>query len=164
MNTLKLQFRGNTNTDSLTLLKYEVDPSLKEKFFGEKANDVENIDVKIDDVKLSYVSDSFKIKYSRYINCRAPNSNIESIKNVKTGNFPTNGNVFKKELLCHFLLNFVNLSYGNELDISRDIYSIPVEFFQGKSVIDSQFKFFLEYDDGSACTDTDSITIIFRII
>ena len=144
MYTLKLGFRGiSEHSDSLNVVSYEVDPHLKEMYFGERGNDVVSVNMKLDNIEMSYLSDSFRIHYTRYITCDKSN---DEMKNTKTGNnFSTKTDiVMNKEVLCHVLMNFVSLSYGNELDLSQDSYNIPVEFFMGKNVLDKNFKFFFE--------------------
>ena len=75
------------------------------------------------------------------MNCDATSD--EGVNNTKTETFPTKTDiVFKKNVLCHMLLNFVSLSYGNELDLLQDHYHIPVEFLLGKDVMNKNFKFF----------------------
>ena len=118
--------------------------------------------MKLDNTEISYISNSFKIKYARYMDCDVSS---DKIKNTKTGNFPTKTHVImKKVLLCHILMNFVSLSYGNELDISADTFNVPNEFFLGKDEMNKHFKFFLEYDDNSKLTNQDSVTIVFRTV
>ena len=98
-------------------MEYEVDPGLKERFIGEKERATSHIDMKIKDVEMSCIQDSFKINYARYLEFK-PNTNETNIKYLiltTTGTkFPTVGHiVLMSQLLCYFKLNFVNLSYGN---------------------------------------------------
>ena len=105
---------------------------------------------------LSNVSDSLFLKYARYLSFDRSN---------KTGNFPTKGEIiFKKETLAYFQLNFVHMSYGNELDFGDHVYKIPIEFLFGKDEIKKNFKFFLEYEDQSHVDGDDSITVYFKAV
>ena len=164
MYTLKLNFKGiSEHSDSLNLESYEVDPYLKELYYGERGNDVVYVNMKLDNIEVSKVSDSFEIQYARYIAC---DKSYNEMKNTKTGtNFAIKTDIImNKRVLCHLLLNFVSLSYGNELDLSQDTYDIPIEFFLGKDKLNENFKFFFKYDDGSKLTNEDSVNIIFRTI
>ena len=163
MYSLRLKFKGiSEHSDCLNMEEYEVDPHLKEMYYGESANDVSSIQMKLDNLSVSYLSDSFKIKYARYIAC---DKSYDQFQNTKTGSYATKTDIImKKKTLIHILMNFVSLSYGNELDISQDLYEIPVSFFQGKNDLNENFKFFLEYDDGSKLTNQDPIDIIFRSV
>lgn len=167
MNNLKIKFVGNANNSMLQIQKYVVSESLKEKFIGEKGNNVQFIRMKITNVNLSYVSNSFDVKYTRYLSFESASnkSNIDNVVNTKTGNFPTKGEIiFKINYLCTINLNFVNLSYGNELDFGQLEYNLPVEFVLGKDTVEKYFKFFLEYHDGSAITTQDEMTIDFQLV
>ena len=161
MYTLQIKLKGiNEHANCVNVESYHVDSHLKEMYYGEKAHDVEDVNMKVDNINVSYVSESFKVSYARYIAC---DKSYNAMTNTKTGQFPTKTDiVLKKEMLCHILLNFVSLSYGNELELSHDVYKIPIEFLMGKDHLNENFKFFIEYDDGSKLTNQDSIDIIFR--
>ena len=141
MYTLQIRFKGiNEHSDNVNIEEYEVHSHLKELYFGERGNAVETIDMRFDNVTIGNLSDSFKIKYARYIAC---DKSYDQFTNVKTGNFGTKTDiVLKKSPLCHVLLNFVSLSYGNELELNKDIFKIPVEFFMGKNILNENYKFF----------------------
>ena len=134
----------------MTIAEYEVDSSLKEHFMGEKGQLLSDIKMKVKDVEMAYIQDSFKIKYARYLEFK-PNTEVTNVENMvadRKGAFPTVGHiVLMTHLLCYFKLNFVNLSYGNEFDFGSEIeYNIPIEFVLGKNEIEKKFKFFLKYD------------------
>ena len=163
MYSLRLKFKGiDEHSDSVNIEDYEVDTYLKEMYYGESANDMKTVDMKIDNVSVTYISDSFKIKYARYISC---DNSYDDFTNIKTGSYATKTDIImKKNTLINLLMNFVSLSYDNKLDISQDLFEIPISFFNGKDYLNKNFKFFLEYDDGSKVTNQDSIDIIFRIV
>ena len=163
MYTLQLKFKEvSEHSDVVNVESYKVDTRLKEMYYGESANDVNTVDMKMDNISIAYVSDSFKIKYAKYISC---DKSYNSFTNTTTGNHATKTDIIlRKNTLFHTLLNFVSLSYGNELDLNQDIYKIPIAFFNGKDSLNENFKFFLEYDDGSKLTNQDSIDVIFRTV
>ena len=142
-----MKFAISSSSEALTIAEYEVDPALKERFIGEKGQIISHVDMKIKDVEMSYIQDSFKINYARYLEFK-PNTKETNIKDLiltRTGTrFPTVGHiVLMSQLLCYFKLNFVNLSYGNEFDFGSEIqYKVPIEFVLGKSEIEKSFKFF----------------------
>ena len=166
MDVLKLKFDANDKNDMLEVDVYEIGESLKERYVGERGNNVEFINMKVSNVNLSNVSDSLFLKYARNLSFDSSNdSNIDQIKSKKTGNFPTKGEIiFKKETLAYFQLNFVHMSYGNELDFGDHVYKIPIEFLFGKDEIKKNFKFFLEYEDQSHVDGDDSITVYFKAV
>ena len=161
MYTLRIKLRGiNEQTDVVNVESYHVDSHLKEMYYGEKAHDVEDVNMKIDNINVNHVSESLKVNYARYIAC---DKSYNAMTNKKTGQFSTKTDiVLKKEVLCHILLNFVSLSYGNESELSHEVYKIPIEFLMGKDSLNENFKFFIKYDDQSKLTNQDSVDIIFR--
>ena len=121
MDVLKIKFQASSS-NVLTTTEYEVGPSLKEKYAGEKGALICYIDMKIKDVEMFFVQDSFKIEYARYLQFKpnTPETNHTSIKSGREGSFPTVGHIVMiHQLLCYFKSNFVNLSYGNEFDFGK---------------------------------------------
>ena len=94
-----------SNSNVLTIAEYEANASLKDEFAGEKGKLITHVDMKIKDVGMAYIQDSFKIEYARYLEFK-PNvdkMNIENISVEKKRSFPTVGNiVLIKYLLCYF--------------------------------------------------------------
>lgn len=115
--------------------------------------------MRIKEIEMSNIQDSFKVLYSRYLHFEKSNdnSNITNIsvdkKNNATFSTSTLASsysyiVFESYLLGYFKLNFVSLSYGNEFDYDNSQkYHIPVEFVLGEDSVKNHFKFFLEYDN-----------------
>ena len=157
MDVLMLKFTGTADNNVLELSEYKVEESLKEQFIGKKANVVKTMKMK--DVIMSNIADSFKVEYARYINF-----NFDNVLNTRKGNFPTKGDIIMHtNLLCYLQLNFVNLSYGNEFDFGTHIiYEIPVEFMQGEDEINRHFKFFIKYD-GSDTSDDEEIILYLQL-
>ena len=147
MEILKLKFQVSSSSEALTIVEYEVDSSLKECFVGEKGQGISHVEMKIKDVEMSYIQDSFKTEYARYLEFK-PNTKETNVKDMiveKGGTlFPTIGHiVLMTQLLCYFKLNYVNLSYGNEFDFGSEIqYRVPIEFLLSKSEMEKAFKFF----------------------
>ena len=96
MQSLRLRFKGiSEHSDNVNLEEYEVNSHLKESYYGERGNGVETIDMKFDNVTIGNVSDSFKIKYARYIAC---DKSYDEFTNVKTGSFATKTDIVLKKM------------------------------------------------------------------
>ena len=70
-----------SNSNVLTIAEYEADASLKEEFGGEKGKLISHVDMKIKDVEMAYIQDSFKIEYARYLEFK-PNIDKTNIENI----------------------------------------------------------------------------------
>ena len=133
-------------------------------------------------VILSRVSDSFVIKYARFISCQHVDStktlqdarnyvssdistNLQDTKVMKTGDLPLSLEiVLKKLVLCVINLNYAKLSAGDDVSFDKSLFDIPIEFVYGEMTLNNNFKFYLEYSDKTQPDDDDTVTVGFQIV
>lgn len=156
MDLLKLKL-ATDSSEFLTISEYEVDAHLKEKYSGKRGELTKTIDMKIKDVEMKYIQDSFKVQVLRYLSFN-PNANKKSNVNRVTFTAEKKSIIWQsfffnrkycisKKKKNYFQLNFINLSYGNKFDFNKEnVYQIPVEFILGKDKLNNQFKLFIKYD------------------
>lgn len=182
MEVLELKLKSNANNDELEIVEYFVSDSIKQKYKSGKSDNVMEIKTKLNGIAISNVSDSFVIKYARYISCQ----HVESSKTLldvtdgstgsiktnlletsisKTGTMPKSLDlVMKKLVLCVIDLNFYELGEGKNVSFDDSIFFIPIEFVYGKKDLNNFFKFYIEYRDNTQPENNEYVTISFQIL
>ena len=142
MEVLNIKFKSNENNDELKIIEYFVSESVKQKYNNVKSDNILNIKVKIYTILISRVSDSFMIKYARYISCEHADStktlqdardntigdistNLQNTQVTKTGGLPLSLDiVLKKLVLCVINLDFAKLSHDDYISFDKTVFKV----------------------------------------